>query len=287
VGRCNREIKCGYHYPPAQYFRDHPDQRAAGRAAPVVRPDNDAKSSAPDRISQALMKKSLTGYDRNHFVLWLRRQLGKRKTNLLVKRFRVGTSHYWRGSVVFWQIDNRNQVRTGKIMLYNPVTGRRMKDQNGQSRINWVHAVLKSKHRMTNFRLQQCFFGLHQLITAPSDQPVAIVEGEKTAIIASAREPGFVWLAAGSLNGLNPDKFFPLTGRHVVLFPDLGEDTEKKTPWQKWHRQASQIRKNMAMSISVSDILEVHATADDRQHGYDLADFLLEKRIELSSFPIK
>ena len=23
VGRCNREVKCGYHYTPSEYFRDH------------------------------------------------------------------------------------------------------------------------------------------------------------------------------------------------------------------------------------------------------------------------
>ena len=27
VGRCNREIKCGYHYTPKQYFEDHDDQK--------------------------------------------------------------------------------------------------------------------------------------------------------------------------------------------------------------------------------------------------------------------
>ena len=25
VGRCNREIKCGYHYTPKEYFKDNPD----------------------------------------------------------------------------------------------------------------------------------------------------------------------------------------------------------------------------------------------------------------------
>ena len=25
VGICNRAIKCGYHYPPRQYFADHPE----------------------------------------------------------------------------------------------------------------------------------------------------------------------------------------------------------------------------------------------------------------------
>ena len=27
VGKCNREIKCGYHYTPRQYFDEHPEYK--------------------------------------------------------------------------------------------------------------------------------------------------------------------------------------------------------------------------------------------------------------------
>ena len=27
VGKCNHEIKCGYHYTPRQYFNDHPEKK--------------------------------------------------------------------------------------------------------------------------------------------------------------------------------------------------------------------------------------------------------------------
>ena len=39
------------------------------------------------------------------------------------------------GAVVFWQIDRDNNIRTGKIMEYNPETGKR------SGLINWVHAI--------------------------------------------------------------------------------------------------------------------------------------------------
>ena len=32
------------------------------------------------------------------------------------QRYKVGTSKYWDGATVFWQTDNQNKVRTGKIM---------------------------------------------------------------------------------------------------------------------------------------------------------------------------
>ena len=27
VGRCNREVNCGYHYTPKQFFEDNPDNK--------------------------------------------------------------------------------------------------------------------------------------------------------------------------------------------------------------------------------------------------------------------
>jgi hypothetical protein len=48
-----------------------------------------------------------------------------------------------------------------------------------QARISWVHSVLK----LPNYNLSQCFFGEHLLID--TTKTVAIVESEKTAVIAS------------------------------------------------------------------------------------------------------
>lgn len=70
-----------------------------------------------------------------------------------------------------------------------------------------------------DFNLRQCLFGEQQLTARAS--PVAIVESEKTAITASAYLPDFIWLACGSLTNLTADKCRVLTGRKVVLFPDL------------------------------------------------------------------
>ena len=92
----------------------------------------------------------------------------------LSERFNIGSSKYWKGSTVFWQIDEKEKVRSGKIILYDKTSGKRTKN------ITWVHSVLKLK----KFNLKQCLFGLHQLNNFP-DHIIGIVESEKTAIIIS------------------------------------------------------------------------------------------------------
>lgn len=90
----------------------------------------------------------------------------------------VGTSKYWEGATVFWQMDYQNRVRTGKIMLYNPATGKRIKEP--YNHVTWVHSILHKE----DYNLKQCFFGEH-LLPEDKSRPVALVESEKTAIIAS------------------------------------------------------------------------------------------------------
>jgi hypothetical protein len=64
------------------------------------------------------------------------------------------------------------------------------------------------------------FFGEHLLID--TRKPVAIVEAEKTAIIASAYFPEFIWLATGMKATLKIEYAQCLEGRAVTLFPDIG-----------------------------------------------------------------
>ncbi|MCA6493916.1 MAG: hypothetical protein IM564_01980 [Chitinophagaceae bacterium] len=255
VGKCNREDKCSYHKTPKQFFESSgitakPPQR---KQSPVI------KKIPPSFIEPELLKASLKGYEVNYFVTFLNNHFGTDIAGQLVSKYFIGSSKHWEGANVFWQIDITGKIRDGKIMLYSPTTGKRVKEPYNY--INWVHKALNSP----NFNLQQCFFGEHLL--RGSSKPVAIVESEKTAVISSYFYPQFVWLAAGSKDGLNPDKWKVLKGRTVKLFPDL-------KAFDKWKVKAQELSK--IAKVTVSEYLEQIATDQERKDGLDLADYLLK-----------
>lgn len=102
------------------------------------------------------------------------------------------------------------------------------------------------------------------------DKPVAIVESEKSAIIASCIVPDMVWLAAGNLNGLSIEKCQVLKGRNVMLNPDLGA-------FEKWSIKTAEIKQSVKLEIKASTILEDVATVDQRSEGLDIADYIIEE----------
>ncbi len=86
---------------------------------------------------------------------------------------------------------------------------------------------------------------------------------QKTAIIALAEMPEYLWLATGSLTEFKPAKLNILKNRKVVAFPDLGA-------FDRWQQKASALD----FKITVSDYLEKNATGEQRKQGLDIADFL-------------
>lgn len=257
VGRCSREINCGFHYSPKQFFSDNKDFTPKPHFY-----NNTNFITKPKSISYFgidLVKKSLNTDKTNYFNDFLTEHFGKIIANQLIAKYKIGTAKYWNGATVFWQIDVEDKVRSGKIMLYNGVTGKRVKEP--YNHITWVHSVLKTK----DFNLKQCFFGEH--LIKDNNKPIAITESEKTAIIASLYFPDFVWLAAGSISNLTSEKFQSLKDRNVVLFPDL-------KAYDKWKEIATTI--STVSVIRVSNYLEVNASTEDKKLGLDLADYLLK-----------
>ena len=183
----------------------------------------------------------------------------------LFSLYRVGTSQRWGGASVFWQTDRDGNVRAGKIMGYDAVTGHRIKEPFTQ--VSWVHSVRK----VQDFRMKQCLYGEHLLSDSSavmSAKPVAIVESEKTALVAAHFIPDFIWLATGGMHGcFNSEAMQVLGGREVILFPDL-----KAT--EEW-RQRLPMLGSVCRRATCSDLLEKIATDGQRSQGLDIADFLL------------
>lgn len=267
VGKCDREVKCGYHYKPKQYFAD---EGLGVQGSVMVSASNHSAQAGPlsfnklrmtaahDTIPTTIFTRSLSQYGQNNLIEYLTLRFGYDTTLMLIERYFIGTSKHWYGATVFWQVDVTGQVRAGKIMLYNVTNAKRVKQPFNH--ITWVHTLLQ----LPGFELSQCFFGEHLL--QGNNQPVAIVESEKTALIASVCVPAYIWLAAGSLNNLTPQKCTVLTGRQVYLYPDLGA----YEAWQAKVKQLAQIA-----TFKVFYTLEDVATDTHRAEGLDIADYLM------------
>jgi hypothetical protein len=254
-GRCDREINCGYHLNP---YRDkYGDGNNTNWTPPPPEPPK-----PPSYISPKILKASLREYDKNNFGSWLESFLDQSTVRGLFRKFRIGTSKHWPGATVFWQIDNKNRIRSGKIMLYNQTTGKRVKKP--YNHITWTHKAMG----LNDFNLQQCFFGLHQIANEPN-KPISIVESEKTAIIASVYIPNMLWMAVGSLTNLSIERFKPLADKKVILWPDLNA-------YAKWSEKADQLRFAFpGTQILVSDFLELNADQKEKSEGFDIADYLI------------
>ena len=122
--------------------------------------------------------------------------------------------------------------------------------------------------RLPDFNLRQCFFGEH-LLPMNRGKPVAIVESEKTALVAAYYLPEYVWLASGGKNGcFNTDALRVLRARQVILYPDIGAT-------EQWRQKLTQLR-NIGIEASIFSYLEEVATDNERTAGLDIADYLLQ-----------
>lgn len=279
VGRCDRQIKCGYHKTPKQFFQENPDknrnfpEKPEKTWFPIKNPENISYHNSE------ILEKSLENYEKNNLVIYLGNILGRETAKKLVEEYQVGTSDHWQGANIFWQIDIQGKIRAGKIMLVNKETGKRIK--NPQPLINWVHRVMN----IEDFNLKQCFFG-ENLVNKYPGKPVAIVESEKSAIICSFFAPTMVWLASGNLNGLTLEKCKALLGKRIVLFPDL-------KCYDIWKSKAMEIsgtlnsNNSVITTFSVSDLLEKNALPEERECGYDMADYLTSINRLLPGQPVQ
>jgi rubredoxin len=255
VGRCNRIDQCGYHYTPKQYFADTGIKPENAYTKPV----HVIKQLEPTFIPDEIFKQSLKGDEDNSLIKFFHSIFDTDTVNNLITRYKIGTSkRYGGGTTVFWQIDSQGKVRAGKLIKYAE-NGHRVHGKQ-----NWVHSVLN----IDNFTLKQCLFGEHLLKGNP-DAIVAIVESEKTAIIASVFIPEMVWLATGGAENLNKEKVKVLRGRNVILFPDASKDGRI---YNKWKQKADEF------GFNISDLLEKEATPGQKADGVDIADFLIKQK---------
>lgn len=287
VGRCNHENSCGYDYQPPQFFADHPERKPADdwrkpiQSAPFPRtqgnkgnlpqiaPNCTIAPKAFDTIPLDIVNKSLSV--KNNFVQFLcglfdRYTLESPTIIRLIQEYGIGSTKD--GKTIFWQIDKDFKVRTGKVIKYDPESGHRDKSTPP----NWAHSIMKQNKLLPEtFELSQCLYGEHLLTRYPKKR-VALVEAEKTAVIASAVYPDYVWLAVGSVQNLSAKEnsnglrmLQVLRGRDVVIFPDVDG-------YQRWRDAANNLT---FCNCIVSDYLQRNATETDIANKIDIADILI------------
>jgi hypothetical protein len=224
----------------------------------IEQPDELPEYIAPEPLpisytDSSLMYATLKGYNHNDFAQFLFSKFGIKSVKALAD-YRVGTSKYWLGACIFWYQDSKG-VRGGKIMSYNPETGKRIKEPTPL--ITWAHKILKQP----DYNLSICLFGEH-LLTNPGE--VHIFESEKTAIFASLCYPNWVCLASGSLTNLTYDRCKVLEGRNIVLHPDVGAEA-------RWEEKADQL------SLLIPGHWECVMLNGEK--GYDFCDWIMDNLI--------
>lgn len=202
------------------------------------------------------------------FYKFLCRYWDKSEVEEVLKLYRVGASTKYNRkgalAVSFPMINRQGFCRDCKIMMIDPETGSsHLKKPNGEDfkLVNWALTIKGLQDRRSPVYV---YFGEHLLRDAA--KPVAVVESEKTAIICALIYPQFTWIATGSISNLNPEKFEPLKGYKVRIFPDRDGQS-------KW-REKAQALANLGYSITIDQTINrLPGTPKD-----DLADLLIRIR---------
>jgi hypothetical protein len=246
-GRCDRETNCRYHNTPKG----------------LICGSFEIKEVRQSYHDSNLVKNSCRNYQSNNFMRFLATIFSIDEVIEVASKYFIGTSKFWDGATIFWQIDDEQNVRHGKVMLFNQNTGKRMKSEDGKAYINSVRSLLKLK----DFNIKQCLFGLH-LVDKKHKKTIAIVESEKTAIIMSLFKPELVWLATGMKSGFNFKLLKPIINYNIIAFPD-------KSEYGDWLNKAIELNK-IGFKIIVNEWLE-HT---DFEKGTDFADVYINSIIE-------
>lgn len=199
--------------------------------------------------------------------------LTQEQMNHAALRYSLGMSR--NGGVIFWQMDRSRRIYDGKIMYYRPDCHR-----DHQHCPTWVSSELKrfylagTPELAAELQFPHCLFGTH--LIREGDEPVAVVESEKTAVIMSEIYTNYLWLAAGGMNELSAIKLFPLRGRKIILMPDTDEHHQAYSNWYKICQSAQHL---LGHPIHLSPLLEQKASRSQKSRKIDILDYYYESNV--------
>ncbi len=280
-GICDHSNRCGYHYPPRELFRDHPELRPddMSRDYPQVGRGFPSRDSGFIRAngSQMFALQSNEYHQTEFFPLsWAEKATRRESTfsrwfmslpwddelkRKVLAEYYVGATEndvfvdrQNRGkAAVFWMIDEQQRVHDAKLIAYNP---------DGHRAQGWGNSMRsiceKSGKGPQLEQTEKVLFGLH-LIERYPEKTVYIVESEKSALICACQYPQHLWLATGGCGNLQASKLKPLMNRKIVVCPDSGE----------YHKWCERMKESGHRQYEVMDVFEAY------EPNTDIADVIL------------
>lgn len=243
----------------------------------TTKPSNSSTPN-PSTLQINLIKQSW-GLESN-FGTFLKSNFDDEVLDQIMKDYFLGMTN--EKSVIYWYIDKNYRLRSGKIMQYDALTGKRIKHPSTTKQLNpstlnhptWVHSILKKKGELDNdWQFNRCLFGEHLLRKYP-DRNVILVEGEKTAVICSAYFPNKVCLATGGSNMLSGEVCEPLRNRKVIVVPDSDMVAD-------WSEKVNSINKERNLNLRLYTKLNELFTKEQIEMKWDLADYCLNNHNDL------
>lgn len=291
VGRCNREVKCGYHLTPKQYFSENGNEECP------TKPYNNqkvvtAKQKKVSFIPVEVLEETIAneGFETNTFIQNLLNSIAfpfeAKDVEKVISQYYLGTvcNGYRAGAITFPFIDRLNNIRAIQVKQFD--------ETNRTIGTDFIHSIIEKQQLLKNESLPDwledykandlkvsCLFGEHLLNRFPMN-PVALVEAAKTAIYSTLYfgfpdlPESFLWLAVYNLSSLNYEKCKELQGRDVYLFPDLSIGGKAFDLWSKRAKELSALLPGT--HFEVSDLLETRAPNSLRNEGADIADILIK-----------
>lgn len=311
-GRCDRVESCGYHLNP---FRDGYAETTlkngpAGSAyrsqglSRTTKAQDSALTIPYHSIPLEVLKATLGGYDKNVFLQNLSSRVPFpwpwEELQRVADIYSLGTifdtksqKKYLNGAVTFPYFESILQIQAIQIVLYD--------NCNHRKYINWIDTYLSpveaaggvidfpaAKQKVEridwvearrNQSKVNCFFG-SQLVRQYPDNPIALVEGPKSAILGtlyfgfpSDHQKNPVWLATGSRDTFNLSRCKILEGREVILFPDLSPGGKT---FEAWKSRALEILKDLkGTRFKMYSYFEESASQEHKDRKLDIADFLI------------
>jgi len=248
IGRCDREIKCGYHKKPNGQI--------------TFEKKFDIKEKEPLIIHPTIVNKVLARpHTNNNLYKFLCKKFDKEEVDEIFDRYSIGTSKdNW---TIYFQFDELYRCRTGKMMLYDE-NGKRVKDSEGNAKIRWIHNYIE--YDKEKYEMKQVYFGTH-LLPLKQYESIFVCESEKNAIVCALNNidvDDYLFIACGGKNMLNELKLIYLTNfaNNVYVVPDIDAIHE-------WSR--------IAYNCNLGNISVYHWYVNVSGNISDIADLILNK----------